>query len=69
MAKLEYADAISRGLTAPVPNTMESTGGKSDWMPNRWATSATLDGPINSEIWAYTVFMDELVASANVNTP
>src|SRR3569833_1055817 len=73
-ASVEYADAISSGVTPIVPRVIDGTacvfGSFSEVrMPRRCAMRKMLIGPTSSASRAYTVLSDWYVARATDSTP
>ena len=69
VAKDEYADANSIGVTAPAPRVRDITGASSDSMPILFAVFESLSPPISEATCAKTVFIDLLVASSKETIP
>ncbi len=69
LAIVEYADAISSGVTAEVPSTMLGTFSSGERMPSRCATSAMAPAPTSTATWQKTAFVESTVACSRVLMP
>ena len=68
-ASVAYTEAMSRGVTAPVPRASEGAAWSSDRTPSFCAMAAIASAPRSSASRAYTVLSEWIVAAATDSGP